>query len=271
MKILTIRQIHPKASSYHYHFTLITSKIDALWMVFRAALAEQFSSSMDEFYNYLSIEVSGTYMNGYMIVDTKTNEIGLVEVSYRSFVYFKPDGNNGYEVITKPGGQTQEYDKELLQPNYSLGINCPVSQLLRNELKALDSRPSRRIQFLARINDVKDIDSSKVLITYTDPVNPLSIYDRWNLGYGNTPTPKTVPDGSSDTKVASASMITFVSSLSGVFDLDSKNRSFWMKFGSPIVNGKPFIWSESQWSSQKLRDVPDSIDGSFNLMRTYIR
>jgi hypothetical protein len=254
-----------------HHYTYTEPKTDALWMIFRAALAEQFSSSMDEFYNYLSLEASGTYMNGYMIVDTNTNEIGLVEVSYRSFVYFKPDGNNGYEVITKPGGQTQEYDEELLQSDYILGINYPVSQLLRNELKALDSRPSRRTQFLARINDVNDIDSSKALITYTDPVNPLSIYGRWDLGYGDTPTPKTVPDGACDAKVASASMISYVSSLSGVFDLDSENRSFWMKFGSPIVNGKPFIWSESQWSSQKLRDVPDSIDGSFNLMNTYIR
>lgn len=37
-----------------------------------------------------------------MLVDAHTREIGLVEMSYRSFVYFKPDGAGGYSVITKP-------------------------------------------------------------------------------------------------------------------------------------------------------------------------
>jgi hypothetical protein len=254
-----------------HHKTFTKAKVSALWMFWRATLAEQFASSLDEFYQYLSLEASGTYMNGYMVVDTKTKEIGLVEMSYQSFVYFKPDGKNGYQVITKPEGLSEEYDPELLQPEYILGINFPVSQLIRDELKATENRPARRRQFLAQIASVNDTESAKALITYTAPDEPLSIYGRWDLGYGDTPYPQTIPDGAVDAKAASASMTSYVSGLAGILDLESPNRCFWMKFGTPVINGKPFIWSESQWKEQKLRDVPDSVDGEYNLLHSYIR
>ena len=61
-----------------HHNTYTEAKADALWMFWRAALAEQFAGSLDEFYDLVSLEPSGTYMNGYAIVDTKTREIGLV-------------------------------------------------------------------------------------------------------------------------------------------------------------------------------------------------
>ncbi|MFQ3573732.1 MAG: hypothetical protein SNJ53_03770, partial [Thermodesulfovibrionales bacterium] len=251
--------------------TYTEPKTKALWMFWRATLAEQFASSMDEFYYYLSLEPSGTYMNGYMIVDTNTRQIGLVEMSYKSFVYFKPDNAGGYLVITKPEGLSTEYDKELLQPDYILGINYPVSRQIVQDLKAADNRPARKRQFMQRIGNVTDVESAKLLITYTDPQNPLSIYGRWDLGYGETPSPKTVPDGSIDAKVVSASMIDYTRSLKGIYDRNSTNKAFWMKYGTPIINGKPFIWSESQWRGQKLRDVPDVVDGSYNLLNTYIR
>jgi ABC-type branched-subunit amino acid transport system substrate-binding protein len=254
------------------HYSTFTQpKTHSLWMFWRAMLAEQFASSLDEFYNYLSLEASGLYMNGYMVVDTKTREIGVVEMSYQSFVYFKPDGENGYQVITKPDGLSKEYDHELLQPEYILGINFPVSYLIRDELKSIEDRPARRRQFLAQIANVNDIESAKALIAYTEPDEPLSIYGRWDLGYGDTPTPKTVPDGSLDAKAVSASMTSYVSGLNGTLDLESPNHCFWMKFGTPVINGKPFIWSESQWKGQKLRDVPDSVDGEWNLLHTYIK
>jgi hypothetical protein len=240
-------------------------------MFWRATLAEQFAGSLDEFYEYLSLDASGTSMNGYMVVDTKTGEIGLVEMSYQSFVYFKPNGNNSYQVITKPEDLSKEYDHELLQPDYILGVNFPVSQLIRDELKAVENRPARRTQFLAQIDDVNDIESAKALITYTCPVEPLSIYGRWDLGYGTTTTPQTIPDGAADAKAASASMTSYVSGVNGILDLKSANRSFWMKFGTPVIKGKPFIWSESQWRGQKLRDVPDVVEGDFHLLHLYIR
>jgi hypothetical protein len=254
-----------------HHATYTEPKIAALWMFWRAVLAEQFAGSLDEFYTYVSLEPSGTYMNGYMIVDAKTKDIGLVEMSYKSFVFFKPDGQGGITVKTKPDGLDKTYDAELVQPDYFLGINYPASQQIRDDLKAVDSRPARKQQFMAQIGSVKDIESAKALITYTDPKNPLSIFGRWDLGYGDTPTPKTVPDGSIDAKAVSASMIESVFALKGVLDTNSPVKTFWMKFGTPYVAGKPFIWSESRWKGWKLRYVPDRIDGAYTLLNAYIR
>lgn len=246
-------------------------KVEALWMFWRSALAEQFASSLDEFFEYMSLEASGTYMNGYMVVDANREEIGLVEMSYKSFVFFRPDGKGGVSVSTKPEGLSAEYDRELVTPDYILGINYPASLLIREELQSQDNRPARRRQFLAQIGGVTDIESAKALITYIDPQNPLSIYGRWDLGYGDTPFPKTIPDGSVDAKAASASMVREACSLEGVLDLESPVKSYWMKFGTPYVNGKPFIWSESQWKDQKLRDVPDVVDGQWELLDANIR
>jgi hypothetical protein len=44
-----------------------------------------------------------------------------------------------------------------------------------------------------------------------------------------------------------------------------------MLYGTAQINGTPFIWSQSPWKGQTLRDVPDRIDGSFTLMPLYLR
>lgn len=250
-----------------HHATYSEPKVDALWMFARAALAEQFASSLDEFYQYLSLEASGTYMNGYMIVDAKTKEFGLVEMSYKSFVYFKTNSSGGIDVQTKPETASKEYDTDMVTKDDLLGINYPASYQIRDDLQAIDTRPARKRQFLAQIGGVDSIESAKALITYIDPANPLSIYGRWDLGYGETPLPKTVPDGAVDAKVATASMAAAAMDIQGVLDLTSARNSIWMKFGTAKVDGKPFIWSESQWSGQKLRDVPDALDGDFELLK----
>jgi len=254
-----------------HHATYSEPKNESLWMFWRSALAEQFATSLDDFFKYISLEPSGTYMNGYMVVDAKTKEIGLVEMSYKNFVFFKSNDNNGYDVTTKPDGISKEYDKEMLTPDAIMGINYPASQQIRDDLKAMDTRPARRRQFLEKLASVKDVESAKALITYTDPKNPLSIFGRWDLGYGETSTPKTIPDGAIDAKVMSASMVQDGITLKGTLDLLSPDNAFWMKFGTPIVDGKPFIWSQSQWKSWKLRDVPDRLDGEFTLVKTHIR
>ena len=251
--------------------TVNNPKVDALWEVWRSALAEIFSGSMDEFYTYLTLEKSGTYMNSYMIVDTNTKEIGLVEMSWDTTVYFKPDQKGGYQVITTPDvGVSKEYDPLMLQSDYILGFNDAVSLAIRDQLKSINNRPAREWQLLAQIYNVADIEITKDLITFTDPYNPLSIYGRWDLGYGWTTTPMTVPDGSIDAKAAAASMLSNLSDLKGVLNIDSGNTSFWMKYGTPVINGKPFIWSESQWHTQKLRDIPDVMDGDYHLLKTHI-
>lgn len=246
-------------------------KADALWMFWRAALAEQFSTSIDEFFRFMSLEASGTYMNGYMVADARTGQIGYIEMSYDAFVFYKPDGKSTVTVTTKPVGLRTDYDTELVTPTYVLGINYPASLLIRDELQSVDNRPARRVQFMAQIGGVHDIASSKALITYIDPANPLSIYGRWDLGYGITPAPKTIPDGACDAKAVSASMVRYAARLKGVLDTGAGTRAFWMKFGTPSVNGQPFVWSESQWSDQKLRYVPDRVEGDWRLLHLHMR
>ena len=70
------------------------SKQDGIWLCWRAALAEMFSTSIQEFYDYVSIDNTGTYLNGYMVIDAMRGEIGLVEMSYRRFVLFTSDGKD---------------------------------------------------------------------------------------------------------------------------------------------------------------------------------
>jgi hypothetical protein len=192
-------------------------------------------------------------------------------MSYKTFVFYKPDGKGGVAVTTKPEGLNAAYDPQMVQPNYMIGINYPASLLVREELKSVDNRPARRRQFLAQIGGVKDIETAKALITYIDPLNPLSIYGRWDLGYGETPSPKTIPDGAADAKAISANMTGYVSTLTGALDTKATTKAFWMKFGTPSVNGKPFIWSESQWKGQKLRNVPDRVGGDWTLLNLYMR
>ena len=59
--------------------------------------------------------------------------------------------------------------------------------------------------------------------------------------------------------------------LSGKLDLRSKATGFWMLYGTPTVNGAPFVWSQSSWKWQKRRDVPDRLDGAFVLMPLHLR
>jgi hypothetical protein len=244
-----------------------------LWVFWRAALAEQFSASITDFFDAISLDNTGTYLNGYMLVDAKTNETGLVEMSYHCFVYYRSTGGP-YTVSTlsMDGGEcSTDYDSEMVTPDYLMGINYPASLQVRSDLRSDDNRPARRAQFNKLLPKVKNIQIAKNVITYTDPTNPLSIFGRWDLGYGETDSPKQIPDGSIDAKVASTAMVRSFMDLSGVLDTESSSTGFWMLYGTSHVRGKPFIWSESLWSWQKLRDVPDRVDGVFTLMPLYLR
>jgi hypothetical protein len=159
----------------------------------------------------------------------------------------------------------------MITQNYLMGINYPASLQVRQDLQSTDNRPARRRQFKALLPGVTDLETAKSVITYTDPLNPLSIFGRWDLGYGETDYPKQVPDGSADSKAASTAMVRAFKGLSGTLDLAAANTGFWMLFGTPTINGAPFIWSQSSWKWQKLRDVPDRVEGSFTLMPLYLR
>jgi hypothetical protein len=244
-----------------------------LWIFWRASLAEQFSGSIDDFFTYMSLDNTGTYLNGYMLVDANTNETGLIEMSYRCFVYYRSTGGP-YTVTSKSldgGACSTDYDSEMVTADYLMGINFPASLQVRSDLQSTDNRPARRQQFKQLLPGVHDVENAKTVITYTDPANPLSIFGRWDLGYGETSYPKQIPDGSVDSKAGSTSMVRSFMGLSGVLDTSSSTTGFWMLYGTPKVNGTPFIWSQSSWKWQTLRDVPDRIDGSFTLMPLYLK
>jgi hypothetical protein len=244
-----------------------------LWIFWRAALAEQFSRSIPEFFDAISLDNTGTYLNGYMLVDANTNETGLVEMSYRCFVYYRSSGGPYTVTSASLDGDacSTDYDSDMVTVDYLMGINYPASLQVRSDLLSTDNRPARRQQFDRLLPGVNDIATAKSVITYTDPANPLSVFGRWDLGYGETPSPKQVPDGSVDAKVGSVAMVRSFMGLSGVLDTKSPATGFWMLYGTPHVNGAPFIWSQSSWKWQTLRDVPDRVDGRFTLMPLYLR
>jgi hypothetical protein len=244
-----------------------------IWVFWRAALAEQFAASIIDFFEAISIDNTGTYLNGYMLVDANTNETGLVEMSYRCFIFYRSTGGS-YSVtsISVDGDDcSTDYDSEMVSADYLMGINYPASLQVRTDLQSNDNRPERRVQFKKLLPQVKNLQKAKNVFTYTDPSNPLSIFGRWDLGYGVTGYPKQIPDGALDAKVADTAMVRSFRGLSGIIDIDSPSTGFWMLYGTPHVKGKPFIWSESLWNWQPLRDVPDSLDGVFTLMPLYLR
>jgi hypothetical protein len=245
-------------------------KIEALWIFWRAAVAEQFSASLDDFFRYISLDNSGTYLNGYMLVDSKTGETGLVEMSYKCFVYYRSSGGP-YTVTTQPGGFSTAFDTEMVTPEYLMGINFPASTQVRDDLQSTDNRPARRRQFKQLLPGVTDVETAKAVITYTDPANPLSLFGRWDLGYGETPYPKMIPDGSIDAKVATASIARESLALTGILDVNSQASGIWMHYGTARVNGAPFVWSRSSWSWQPRRDVPDVLDGTFTRLKLNLR
>lgn len=248
-------------------------KPDGLWIFWRATLAEQFSSSIPEFFNAISLDNTGTYLNGYMLADANNNETGLVEMSYRCFVYYRSTGGP-YTVSSKSmdgNACSTDYDPEMVTPDYLMGINYPASYQVASDLESTDNRPARRRQFKQMLPGVNSVETAKALITYTDPANPLSIFGRWDLGYGETSYPKQIPDGAIDSKVGTTSMVRSFMGLSGILDTSASNTGFWMLYGTAKVHGAPFVWSQSSWKWQSLRDVPDRLDGSFTLMPLYLR
>lgn len=139
----------------------------------------------------------------------------------------------------------------------------------------MNLRPMRRNQLWARIDTVKDIDTAKDLITYTEDREPLSVYGRWDLGYGTTEMPRVRPDGSVDAKAFSAELIREVlSTLSRKPSIDGTKTSFWMKYGTAHVRQLPFIWSQSQFASMKMPEeqdfVPDALDGRWNRVKMFM-
>lgn len=253
------------------------TKLDGIFLAYRSAAAEQFSHSIQEFYEYCKLDNTGTYLNGYHLVDANTGEIGLVDMSYNRFVLFVCDGKD--VKLTDSTGYVPthlDYDHHLITPTHIFGVNQPVSWWVGYELESMNLRPMRRNQLWARIDTVKDMDSTKDLITYTEDREPLSVYGRWDLGYGTTEMARMRPDGSVDAKAGSAELIRdTLKNLSKVPDINGTKTSFWMKFGTAHVQQLPFIWSQSPWASMKQDEsidfVPDALDGRWNRVKMFMK
>ena len=252
-------------------------KVLGVWMTYRAAAAEQFARNIDEFYDYCSLDNTGTYLNGYQLVDANTGEIGLLDMSYKRFALFKC---NSKELTMRDSTgyvpNHLDYDHHLISPTHIFGVNQPVYFWVGYELESMNLRPMRRNQLWARIDTVQDIESAKELITYTEDREPLSIYGRWDLGYGTTEMPRTRPDGSIDAKAFSRELILdTLKNLSRVPDINGEKTSFWMKFGTAHVRQLPFIWSQSQFRNFKQDEsvdkVPDALDGRWNRVKMFMK
>lgn len=253
------------------------SKTEGIWLFWRAAAAEMFAKDINDFYRHLTIDNTGTYLNGYMLIDANTKDTALIEMSYQRFVLFHSDGKKltVTDSILGEDKDGKSYDQHLITPDYILGVNYPISKNVAYDLESTDNRPMRRIQFFNQIGGVKDMDTAKNLITYVDNDNPLSIYGRWDLGRGVTEYPKTIPDGAVDAKVYSANEVErLLKELKYIPNERGGKTAFWMLYGTPKIDGKPFIWSESQWAEYKKGQdkdmVPDRLEGAWNKTKLFM-
>jgi len=105
-------------------------------------------------------------------------------------------------------------------------------------------------QFLVRMGTVKDVETARALITYTAPNEPLSIYSRWDLGFGTTPRPKTIPDGAIDAKAMTASMTRHVRNLRGRLDMNRPRQIFSSLSSGASRSGRTRSSATSRTSSQ---------------------
>lgn len=252
------------------------SKIIGIWLTWRAAAAEHYATSIDDFYEYLSMDNTGTYLSAYMLVDAYKGEFGMVDMSYARFALFKGDGT---KLTVKESTDYQpnflDYDHHMATENYILGCNIPVYKRIWRDLNTIDGAPKRRFQLYTHIGTVYDIHTAKKLITFNSDNEPISISGRWDLNYGTSEFLRYQPHGAIDAKTFSASLIKEVlASLSMKPSKDGTKTSFWMKFGSAYLAGTPFIWSRSVWAKFKQPEevdyVPDAIDGRWNRVKMFM-
>lgn len=252
------------------------SKTLGLWLTWRAAAAEAFATSIDDFYDYVSLDNTGTYLNAYMLVDAFRGEFGLIDMSYARFALFKGDGKN-LTVKDSTGyiPNFLDYDSHMISPSYVLGCNIPIYKRIWRELQTIDGAPKRRYQLYRHIGSVKTMDDAKNLITYNDDLEPISIAGRWDKNYGTSEFLRYQPHGSIDAKAFSTEEIKKVlASLSMKPSKDGDKTSFWMRFGSVKLDGTPFIWSQSIWAKFKQPEetdcIPDAIDGAWNRVKMFM-
>lgn len=252
------------------------SKTDGIWITWRAAAAECFARSIDDFYDYITIDNTGTYLNAYMIVDAYREEFAMIDMSYARFALFRGDGQN--LTVTDSTGYTPnflDYDHHMVTPDHVLGCNDPSYKRICRELMFIDGAPKRRYQLFRNIPNVSDMEGAKALVTYNESLEPISIAGRWDKNYGTSEFLRYQPHGSIDAKAFGTNEIKEVlASLTKRPSINGTKTSFWMKYGSPYIDGTPFIWSDSIWAKFKQPEdvdcIPDAIDGRWNRVKMFM-
>lgn len=252
------------------------SKTEGIWITWRAAAAEHFAKSIDDFYDYISLDNTGTYLNAYMLVDAYREEFGLVDMSYARFVLFKGDGSN-LTVKDSTGyiPNFLDWDHHMITEKHVLGCNVPVYKRIARELEFIDGAPKRRYQLWRNIPNVRTLDDVRNLVTYNESLEPISIAGRWDKNYGTSEFLRYQPHGSIDAKAFGSNEIKEVlANLSMKPSINGTKTSFWMKFGSAYIDGLPFIWSDSVWArfkeSEDVDYIPDAIDGRWNRVKMFM-
>jgi len=247
--------------------------VESLWSFWQAALAESYAATIDDFFELVSINNSGTYLNGYQVADVHTGEFGLIEMDETTYYYFRPDGAGGHQVECKPGCTDRSYDQEMLTGAHVYGFNFPVSNAVRESLGYPPTPPpyesyARYYQFRENIGSVTDVESAKAMIAYFAEGQPISVSARWDL-YQRHP----MAGGSTVTKAVSASMIRGALGKRGALE-DAfwwgRSDPMWMKFGPPVAAGGPFVWSESPWAEWRHQLLPDVMHGEWALYFSHV-
>ncbi len=252
------------------------SKTLGIWLTWRAAAAESFAKSIDEFYEYVTIDNTGTYLNAYMIVDAYKGEFGMIDMSYARFALFKSDGEK-LTVTDSTGYEPNflDWDHHMVTETHVLGCNNPSYKRIWRELETIDGAPKRRYQLWRNIPNVRTMDDAKNLVTYNESLEPISIAGRWDKDYGTSEFLRYQPHGSIDAKAFGTEEIKQVlANLSMKPSINGQKTSFWMKFGSAYIDGLPFIWSDSIWAKFKDPEdvdcIPDAIDGQWNRVKMFM-
>ena len=252
------------------------SKTLGIWLTWRAAAAEMFAKSIDDFYEYVKLDNTGTYLNAYMLVDAYRGEFGMIDMSYARFALFKSDGKDlTVEDSTGYKPDFLDYDHHMVTPGHVLGCNIPSYKRIWRELETIDGAPKRRYQLWRNIPNVRTMEDVKNLVTYNESLEPISIAGRWDKNYGTSEFLRYQPHGSIDAKAFGSEEIKAVlANLSMKPSINGTKTSFWMKFGSAYIDGLPFIWSDSIWARFKEPEdvdcIPDAIDGQWNRVKMFM-
>ncbi|MDE6335406.1 MAG: hypothetical protein K2L34_02440, partial [Muribaculaceae bacterium] len=151
-------------------------KTEGLWLTWRAGAAEAFATSVEDFYDYLKMDNTGTYLRAYMVVDAFKEEFGMIDMSYARFALFKGDGKT-LTVTDSTGYEPNflDWDHHMATESHILGCNDPVYKRIWRELETIDGAPKRRFQLYRNLPNVLDIESAKELITFNSSLAPISI------------------------------------------------------------------------------------------------